>query len=463
MSFMKIRSFTILSALAFFFASCEEDVNKGTVWDDPNFIRITTSAQPVSVKGETYKYSWAENDSVFVYNEENKVTKLRTNDPATNIFFSYEWAGGKPTWAIHPSVDGITFTPDHVSGILVDSLQAVSKLNTYGQMTFIGKTTGNRSAYKLTKMSNVTGQIKLSLSIATATSIVVEAPGGELIAGNIDVNPTKLLENTSDCITVVENEAGSSYIRLVPAEGSETITEDGCLAAGSYYFTVIPQVYSQGLRITVNQKDAEPLYRNFRDDDGTLTVMRGESREFEGNLNEVELPETFSLTFNFLVDGKTNWPFNEAITPTKDQDVSKGVGETYTYTYKFEFDGTTFTRDLPFVFYGNKATYGLGVNGLSMGTANSARITLPAIANRYLKSVTVDVTNAYAKGFSIVDLLKIAEDMVVAPTKPINGSPYTLTFPFEGVVTATNTRYYLRFKDKSTNVKSITIVYSKEL
>lgn len=460
---MKIRSLAIFSALALFTISCEENINEGTVWDDPDFIRIKTSAQPLSVKGESFKYSWAENDSIFVYNEENKVSKLRTNDPSTNIFFSYEWAGGQPTWAIHPNIDGITFTPEHISGICVDSLQTISKLNAYGPMTFIGKTTGNRSAYKINSMKNVTGQIKLSLGISTATSIVVEAPGGELIAGNIGVNPTKLLDNTSDCISVVENEAGSSYIRIVPAEGSEAITEDGCLAAGSYYLTVIPQVYSRGLRITVNQKDAEPLYRNFRDDDGSLTVMRGEVREFEGNLNEVELPETFSLTFNFLVDGNKNWPFNEAITPTANQDVSKGVGETYTYTYKFEVDGTTFTRDLPFVFYGNKKTYGLGVNGLSMGTANSARITLPAIANRYLKSVTVDVTNAYAKGFSIVDLSKIAEDMVVAPTKPINGAPSTITFPFNGVVTATNTRYFLRFKDKSTNVKSITIVYTKEL
>lgn len=431
------------------------------MWDDPHFIRIKTSAQPVSVKGVNYSYLWAENDSVFVFNEENKLTKLRTNDPSANIFFSYEWAGGKPTWAIHPDARGINFTPDHVSGIRIDSLQRISKLGAYGPMTFIGKTTGNRSAYKLTKMSNVTAQIKLSLSISTATSIVVEAPGGESIAGNIDVNPTKLLENASDCISVVDNESNSSYIRIVPAEGSEAITEDGCLAPGSYYLTVIPQVYSQGLRITVNQKDAEPLCRNFRDDDGTLTVARGESREFEGNLNEVELPDTFSLTFEFLVDGKTNWPFNEAIAPTASQDVSKGVGETYTYTYNFEVDGISFSRDLPFVFYGNKKTYALGSNGLSMGTASNARITLPAVANRHLKSVTVEVTNTYAKSFSIVN--SSWTEILVAPTAPIAGKPSTITFPTNGVVTATNTSYFLRFKAASTNVKSITIVYSKEL
>lgn len=461
MSLMKIRSLAILSALAFFSVSCEEDVNKGTVWDDPHFIRIKTVAQPLTVKGVKYGYQWAENDSVFVFNEENIVSKLRTNDPSTNIFFSYDWAGGKPTWAIHPNVKDITFTPDQVSGILIDSLQTVSALNTYGPMTFIGNVSGNRSAYKLNPMKNVTGQIKLSLSISTATSIIVEAPGGEAVAGNIDINPTALMEDASDCITVVDSDAKSSYVKIVPAEGSPASTEDGCFAAGSYYLTIIPQVYSQGLRITVNQKDAEPLYRNFRDEDGTLTVARGESREFEGNLNEVELPDTFTLTFTFLADGSPTWPFNEAITPTSSQDVSAGKGETYTYTYTFEVDGIPFKRDLPFVFYGNKKTYALGSNGLSMGTQANARITLPAVANRYLKSVTVDVTNAYAKSFSIVNSNWV--EMLISPTAPTAGKPSTITFPTNGVTTATNTSYFLRFKAASTNVKTITIVYSKEL
>ena len=49
---MKIRSLAMFSALVLFASSCEENVNKGTVWDDPHFIRVTSSLEPIKERGE---------------------------------------------------------------------------------------------------------------------------------------------------------------------------------------------------------------------------------------------------------------------------------------------------------------------------------------------------------------------------------------------------------------------------
>lgn len=458
---MKTRLMTILAFIGIVSVSCEDNVNEGTVWDDPNFIRVTAVAQPMLANGEEKEVKWAENDSLFVFDGEYKPVKLLTNDPSANIFFSYDWPGGEPTYAITPDIAGVTVTPEAISGIKVNPVQSISALNTYAPMTFVGKVSGNRTAYRLNPMTNLMSQVKIGMSDSTATSIVVEAPGGESVAGTLNVDMLKLTEGSSDFLTIADDDSKSTSVTIVPAEGTDAMSENGCLAKGSYYLTVIPQTYSQGLRITVNKKEGDPIVRNFRNDDGSLVVARSASSEFPGNLDQAELPETMTFTFIF---SSNNWPFNEAKVAAADQDLTKG--DTYTYTYGYEVDGTPFSRDFSFILYGNKATYSTNANGMVPGAKN-ARINLPAIADRYLKSVKIDVANgeAYPKGFSIVN--SSWAEIAVAPGA-YAGHPSELVFPYTGsngnvVKTEANKIYYLRFTAASTTVKSITIVYSKNL
>lgn len=457
---MKTRLMTILAFIGIVSVSCEDNVNEGTVWDDPNFIRVTAVAQPMLANGEEKEVKWAENDSLFVFDGEYKPVKLLTNDPSANIFFSYDWPGGEPTYAITPDIAGVTVTPEAISGIKVNPVQSISALNTYAPMTFVGKVSGNRTAYRLNPMTNLMSQVKIGMSDSTATSIVVEAPGGESVAGTLNVDMLKLTEGSSDFLTIADDDSKSTSVTIVPAEGTDAMSENGCLAKGSYYLTVIPQTYSQGLRITVNKKEGDPIVRNFRNDDGSLVVARSASSEFPGNLDEAELPETFAITLTF---SGNNWPFKEPIVASADQNLS--TGEKYTYVYEFEVDGTPFTREFTFLFYGNKKNYGLNASGYTSGAMN-ARITLPAIPDRYLKSVKMDVTNgeAYKKPFSIVTL--DWKEIAVAPGAYV-GNPSELVFPYTDgsttVSTEPNKSYFFRFKSASTTVKSITIVYSKNL
>lgn len=451
---MKIRSFLMFAALAFFASACEENVNKGTVWDDPHFIRITSSRESMVERGEKVGFSWALEDTISLYDVEYREVPIRNNDEKSKIFFSYEWTASAPLYAVFPRSEEITMNGGAIT-LNVPASQPISKLSTYGPMAFIGKVTGNNTAYKLNPLKNVMSQLKLSMSAATATSIKIEAIGGEYLAGNVSVDCAKLTadEEEADFWTIVDDNEKSSSITIVPVEGSSAITEDGCFQIGAYYLSILPQVYSEGLRITVERKGMDPLIRVLGDGEG-CTAVRSEVLEFPGDLDDT-LPDEFTIQLDFqhvAEDGtKTGiWPFVEG---------KVANDATYTYAYKYEVDGIEMTANFEFFISGNKGAYNITVNGLRMAAKNS-RFTLPGVGNRYLKSLTFDVTNSYAKGFALVDM---SWNVFYTGPNATAGKPASVTFPVGNVSTAKDTPYYLRFTAANSDLKTITLVYSKTL
>ena len=91
---MKIRSLAMFSALVLFASSCEENVNKGTVWDDPHFIRVTSSLEPIKERGEDKGFPWALEDTISLYDQEYREVPIRNIEEGSNERFSGLWHQG---------------------------------------------------------------------------------------------------------------------------------------------------------------------------------------------------------------------------------------------------------------------------------------------------------------------------------------------------------------------------------
>jgi hypothetical protein len=86
----------------------------------------------------------------------------------------------------------------------------------------------------------------------------------------------------------------------------------------------------------------------------------------------------------------------------------------------------------------------------------------PAVYGRYLKSVKVTVGNgsAYPKTINIVSL---NWDNLVKDVKAHKDQPAEIVFPYGDVRTDKNTSYYIQFANKTTQIKTLTLVYSTTL
>lgn len=61
----------ILSLVALFATACNENVDEGTVWDNPNFVRITVTSEPMKTTDGNSQISWSRRDSLLVFDENN--------------------------------------------------------------------------------------------------------------------------------------------------------------------------------------------------------------------------------------------------------------------------------------------------------------------------------------------------------------------------------------------------------
>ena len=87
---MKTRSLAIFSALVLFAASCEENINKGTVWDDPHFIRVTATREAMVERSEQKGFQWMLEDTISLFDQEYREVPIRNNEEGSRIFFSYD-------------------------------------------------------------------------------------------------------------------------------------------------------------------------------------------------------------------------------------------------------------------------------------------------------------------------------------------------------------------------------------
>ena len=104
--------------------------------------------------------------------------------------------------------------------------------------------------------------------------------------------------------TATPGKQQSSSVTIAPVSGSDAETLDGCLKTGSYYISVLPQFYAEGLRITVDYGDGNTLVRTLGETDG-ITVPRSDFNAFDGTLDDT-LPDVITIGLSFYNENDEN-------------------------------------------------------------------------------------------------------------------------------------------------------------
>ena len=454
---MKTR-LTLLSVLLLAAVSCEND-SDGTVWDDPNFVRVSVTQESVINEDKAVSLQWFEADSIRVFDTDKNSAVLATNNytdgkGVPEIFFTKKWTAGTPFYAVRPVTENTVCTEEGIEGLEIGSAQEISLINSPGVVPSAGPVTGNRTAYKAA-LKNTAGAVVFAMTDSTVASVKIESVAGEPVAGVYDIDFAKLDGNEDGFWTLQDGSQSSASIVLTPAEGSKAITLEKTFQKGTYYAKVLPQTYSMGLKFTATFLDGKTTEQILVGEDGTLIVPRSGTVSAVKAMDET-LPDEFELSLNFV----GNWPFNEDVYPAASQ-AQSGKGDKYTYTYAYKNGESDFTADFDFYFYGNKAAYVLETAQL-VTKANNNRFTTPAVYGRYLKSVKVTVGNgsAYPKTINIVGM---DWANLVSGVKTYNAQPAEIVFPYGDVRTDKNTSYYIQFANATTQIKTLTLVYSTKL
>ena len=144
---MKTHLATILTGITMIAVSCENE--DSTLWDDPNFIRISVSTEPMNLLNGSSDVELTEKDVIMVFDRNNTGVELHTTDePGTDmVYYSHEWTRNAPSYASYhaSSSENATCTSDGLLGVTLETEQKVGNPETYGPGTIVsvGKVTGN--------------------------------------------------------------------------------------------------------------------------------------------------------------------------------------------------------------------------------------------------------------------------------------------------------------------------------
>ena len=443
------RTISLLSfaAITLLVVSCNEKEGE-RVWNDPNFIRLTSTPEKVISGERNIEIKWKEAVSLKVFDNSGKSVELRNMWVQDTIFTSKGWTpDALPKFAAYPSTEDVLCMPDGTFTIAVPSQQKATTANYIENFTAVAKVQGvHCTAYSASPLRLVNGYVAVKIAFPLVTSITVEAVGNENVSGMVEV----------DCNNMeITAEAGNSTpITLASAVDGET------LKVGTHYIAVVPQTYSQGLKVTIYYKNGTPVSKTFFE--SGVNVSRSSVVELGEGAIDADIPDEISIKLDF---GRNVWPFVEPVLSEDKQVKSETgtyTGDTYTYEYAYELNSKEVTRCLEFFIRGNNNPYKLDKT-FNPGSKNS-RITLPALPGRYLKAVKLETTNSatYPKGFKLQDM--DWKDLAQSPVKSSKDNPAVLSFPTnDGVVTESGTAYHMYFTEGSASIVSISLLYSEQL
>lgn len=454
MCFMKTRLITVLSAIVLLAVSCEEDPNKGSVWEDPKFARLIAPTEKVLSNNAKMEIYYKEGQLMKVWERNGNAVNMEINKDKDSVFFSYDWIpDAVPAYVAFPSSEDITCTTDGTFGLTVASQQKVSGGKDIENFLSVGKVTGaNRTSYKVSPVRNVTGFVAVKIALPAVKSIVLESPGGEPMTGKVSVDCEKLEKGEEAWFTVVD---GSSSVTLAPAE------EGKLLDAGTYYASVLPGNYSQGLKVTVNYKNGQTLEKVY----GETGLVVSRSAVLDLDINPVDsdliakLPDDIRIDLDF----SKGWPFVEEIVSADRQTEAGFAEDMYSYKYGFDYEGSPQEFAVQFLIKGNNKAYAYDEKGSFQPGNAWSNVAFPSFPEHYLRAVRLKVNNSQGKTYLVNEYEKGTRllDWTVPATKD---SPSTLSFPTkDGIVPVMGTSYKISFKEGGAVISTISLLYSREL
>lgn len=446
----------LISAIALLPVACET-AGDG---ENPNFIRVMVSQEKfVDSDAKELALEWFEADSIRLFDTDRQGVTVKTNNftekNAPEVFFTDKWTAGSPLYMVRPADDAVTCSDNGVEGVVIASEQHLPLRNKIATVPSMGAVTGNSTAYRAT-MKNLTGAVAFAMNDSTVASVTITALGGEPLAGTIDVDYAKLEAGEADFWSLSDGAQGSTSVTAVPMEASDAISADMTFYKGTYYANILPQTYSQGLKVVATFLDGKKSEQIITGGEGGLVVPRSGIVSVAKAMDDT-LPDEFEVKIDFT----GAWPLKEPILAVAKQ-VQSGSGDKYTYEYTYTNGGSEFSMDLPLYIFGNKGNgYTHTAGSLRMMSKNS-RLLIPGIYGRYLKSIKMEVVNTGAKGFEIVSLGWVT--LAAGPKDVVVTKPGVLTFPVGDVKTEKNTGYYMRFNVAgSTFISAVTFTYSTSL
>lgn len=440
---------------------------------------------------------WLNTDLLYVFNPENKATLFSTtdNDVREATFSTDSWPGGEPRYAVHLNPDynekyELTSPGEGILPVKFRSVQNVIWKGTFARQASasVGKAEYREGRYVIGGMKNVMSVLSFRIEGTDVEKVIAKAIGNEVMAGWVWVDYGKLVGGDADFWTPMEEKSQSSTITLTPG-GS--VVEDSCFKPGTYYMSLLPQTYAQGIELSIYSKgSSNPVVRTIGTKGGVV-FKRNEIRPINTGVDD-PLPATVTIDLAFYNEDNVNpLGFQDL---TADKESTKG--ETYNYTFNYEYNGNPASREFPIVICKGAASgaryhykeYDLvwpsGTRGsvLVFDQANGWMIA-PAIPGRVLQSVIYEHGNAYAKQMVIKEILdpenpKLGDATTIAYTSKLTPvasaegpSSDRISFysnGFEGTNVTANTKsgkpYFLQFTgNNGTRVYHIKLVYTPTL
>lgn len=374
-------------------------------------LNIKTGSETMSSR----KSYWTELDTLVVFDRDNAGVKFFTGvdgNSATAIFETDDWTGKEPLYAsVSETADAAFCNADGILSVGLASRQEASapELCPSNASAYVGKVIADVDNSCIDEMKPVMGFIRIPFIKTDISSIVASAPGGEKLAGRVEVNYGKLTSGERDFWTAPE---GASSVTLVP--GTSAIAEDtgGCFKAGAWLLALLPQTYSRGISLSFTGDDGKILYSYTVGEEDGLTIGRNEVVTVD-TPHADPLPETISISLDFYNESNIN-PFGFGALASADEDAVNG--EDYDYAYNYIFRGQEQVENLTFTICKGKAanaryyyaapgqmTYGPVGRKILMFIATNAWIKVPGIEGRYLQSVTLSHGNGAPKQMMVKD------------------------------------------------------------
>lgn len=445
----------ILAALAFTMVACTESP---MFWEQPNNVRVVAHTESVA----SSSLVWDAGAKLAVIDEDGVTHAFNIENGGNNnaTFYTYDWSGKTPKYAVYPHVPGVSGT-----AVSLSPEYAVHDVEQCASFAAVDTLIGSGNVYKVLSMKNIMGIIKVTVDKPSVTSVTIESIGGEPLAGGVLVDYEKLAAGEGNFWQAIEGKASSS-VTIVPAAGSKAAEEDGTFAVGDYYVSVLPQTFMDGLKITMGYADAEPMTVSR---EVPITVLRNAVFDIDEML-----PDDITITIPFLNEKNTN-PLGQFI-PWASQ---TAAGADYKLAYDFLYGGKEMTHEFIFTIYGGtKYSYEAKVTGradkmLYIPQGGKWAIKLPAVKNRYLKSVSFHhVGTTYARNFRLQEGYPTAGHYFTAnsaATSAAEGVTATIDIPTTATSTAQlketkmGVAYYVQLISNAVyNVAKIEVTYTRE-
>lgn len=381
---MKCKFALFLASVLPFVASCDSSGDPGSGKEpEKPAVTITATASPIIDGSSSIDITWKAADKIVVFDAGGAAAEFSAAIAENPTVFTSEGYDAVPAYASYPALESSACSAG-VLDVEIPAQQAEIAL------VLVGKTGESTSSDYTLSMEHVTGFIKVALLEQGVKSIKVEGAAGEKLAGPVAVDYAKLSNGDADYYVADEN-ASSSVI----------FSQTDALAPGSYYISLLPGAFENGLKFTLTYSDDSTVERLIGGEDG-ITVSRGAVTAIDEALDDI-LPETVAFTLNFW-NADSEWPFNEAPAESRTAD-----GETYTYDYTYSFDGEEKTRAFEFIIsqgpaenaeYAKMVLSGFTYPLLYFRTDNGF-FKLPAVPGRHLKAVAVSHLNMAMKRFRV--------------------------------------------------------------